>query len=71
MNCQYKVVQLENGNIFAFYEKDSELTILPNGDYFCTTNHNYCFERPSHSLIIKNLKPKGSNITMQKHFKQI
>ena len=21
MNCQYKVVQLENGNIFAFYEK--------------------------------------------------
>lgn len=71
MSDNFKTVTLDNGNTFAYYPTDSELTILPNGDYFCSSNNCLCFERPSHSYIIKVLKPTGSNITVKKFYKKI
>ncbi len=64
----FKSVQLENGNIHAYYESGSEVTIYHNGDYSCSYNHNLCFERPSHSTIIKALRPKGKNITFDIYY---
>jgi len=67
MRSEFKTSKLNNGNTLAFYpDYPSELTILPNGDYFCSTNHNLCFERPTHSFMIKHLKPAGVNITIRR-----
>ena len=64
----FKTSILKNGDLIAFYSSGSELTIKKNGDYFCTSDHNLCFVRPSHSVMIKALKPKGKNITADKFY---
>jgi len=65
---QFKTSVLENGNTLCFYPENSEVTILPNGDYFCSVNHRLCFERPSHSYVLKIMKPTGRNITIEKFY---
>jgi hypothetical protein len=65
---KFTTITLKNGNILAYYENSSEVTIHPNGDYFCSSNHRLCFERPSHSTIIKALRPKGKNITFDIYY---
>lgn len=66
----FKTVQLENGNIFAYYPQSAEVTIKNNGDYFCSDNGNLCFKRGSHDTIIKILSPKGKNVTFEIYYEK-
>lgn len=44
------------------------VTVQPDGDYFLSVYGSLCFERYIHTKIIKQVKPSGKNITVEKYY---
>lgn len=72
---QIKTTTPNNIGSISYYFSDNDLgvpytsiTVLENGDYFCTVYGSLCFKRSSHEKLISFAKPTGNDITAQKHF---